>query len=386
MNVLHINCNYMTTVLHQTMIEHLDTFVNNTVVCPFQIGREGVIKPNDNVRVLKCFNKYDRLFYFIKQKKILKAVEKEINIEDNNLVHAYTLMTDGNVAYCINNKYGIPYVVAIRDTDLYVFFKKKPYLIKRGIKIMENASVIFFLSNPHKQEMLERYIPKNMKSTLENKMYVVSNGIDDFWLDNKYFERDYASIEKKIENKTLNVICVGRINKRKNITTVQKAINILNKQGWKIQLDVIGGVEDQAELDIILHDRYTTYHPAMDKTALIDYYRKADIFILASHKETFGLVYAEAMSQSLPVIYTKGQGFDGQFKQGEVGYSVNDTKPEEIVSGIVKISDRYRDISKKALNMVDRYRWSTICGKYRMIYEEKIMNSILFKADNRVEE
>lgn len=372
MKVLHINCNYMTTVLHQTMIEHLDAFVNNTVVCPFQIGREGVIKPNDNVRVLSCFNKNDRLFYFFKQKKIMNAIEQEIEIEDYNMVHAYTLMTDGNVAYNIKRRYGLPYVVAIRDTDLYVYFKKKPYLIIRGIKIMKNASKIFFLSNPHKQEMLEKYIPKFMKSTLENKMYVVTNGIDDFWLENKYFERDYDSVERKIENKTLNVICVGRINKRKNIPTVQKAINILSKQGWRIQLDVIGGGEDQTELDIILQDGHTTYHPAMDKTALIDYYRKADIFVLVSHKETFGLVYAEAMSQSLPVIYTKGQGFDGQFMQGEVGYSVNDMKPEEVVSGIIEICGQYRAISERALKMVDRYSWDTICSKYTKIYEGNI--------------
>lgn len=40
---------------------------------------------------------------------------------------------------------------------------------------------------------------------------------------------------------------------------------------------------------------------------------------MPSHKETFGLVYAEAMSQGLPIIYTKNQGFDGQFPDGYVG-------------------------------------------------------------------
>ena len=242
-------------------------------------------------------------------------------------------------------------------------------MIPLAVKIMRNAEKVFFLSKPQKERVLNDYVPDKYREGIRNKSIVITNGIDDFWLDNKFFERDYAFIERKIDNKTLNVLCVGRINKRKNITTVQKAINILNKQGWKIQLDVIGGVEDQAELDLIIQDKYTTYYPAMDKTALINFYRKADIFILASHKETFGLVYAEAMSQSLPVIYTKGQGFDGQFEQGEVGYSVDDTKPDEIASGIVKICDRYSDISKKAINMVDRYRWSTICSKYRMIYK-----------------
>ena len=44
---------------------------------------------------------------------------------------------------------------------------------------------------------------------------------------------------------------------------------------------------------------------------------------MTSLGESFGLTYAEAMSQGVPVIYSKGQGFDGQFKEGVVGYHVD---------------------------------------------------------------
>ena len=43
---------------------------------------------------------------------------------------------------------------------------------------------------------------------------------------------------------------------------------------------------------------------------------------MPSRYETFGLVYGEAMSQGLPIIYSKGQGVDGYFKEGTVGYGV----------------------------------------------------------------
>ena len=59
-----------------------------------------------------------------------------------------------------------------------------------------------------------------------------------------------------------------------------------------------------------------------DKEELIKLYRDSHIFTMPSITESFGLVYAEAMTQALPVVYTKGQGFDGQFPDGEVGYSV----------------------------------------------------------------
>ena len=42
---------------------------------------------------------------------------------------------------------------------------------------------------------------------------------------------------------------------------------------------------------------------------------------MPSITETFGLVYGEALSQGLLIIYTKGQGFDGQIKEKLAGYS-----------------------------------------------------------------
>ncbi|MBF1138813.1 MAG: glycosyltransferase, partial [[Eubacterium] sulci] len=36
---------------------------------------------------------------------------------------------------------------------------------------------------------------------------------------------------------------------------------------------------------------------------LIEEYRKADIFALLSKTESFGIVYAEAISQGLPILY-----------------------------------------------------------------------------------
>jgi glycosyltransferase involved in cell wall biosynthesis len=60
----------------------------------------------------------------------------------------------------------------------------------------------------------------------------------------------------------------------------------------------------------------------MPKEKLLNNYRNSDIFIMPSYNETFGLVYIEAMSQGLPIIYTQNEGVDGYFKEGSVGYSV----------------------------------------------------------------
>ena len=371
MRLLHINCNYVGTALHRIMVNHLqNTDVNITVFTPVIDGTQlEKFQPRENEIIKTCFGKIDRIFYFRKQNKIINALKNEVhNIDKFDLIHAFTLLTDGNVAYRLHKEFNIPYVVAIRDTDINDFFRLKPYLKPLGIKIMREASAVFFLSDSYKESVISRFVPEKDKKGILSKTHVIPNGIDDFWFDNLYSERNIFSTEQKISEKRLNVICVGKINKRKNIPTVQKALSILRERGWQIDFSVVGQVEDQGEIEKIKADSHTTYYPPTNKEGLIDYYRAADIFVLASHTETFGLVYAEAMSQGLPVIYTRGQGFDGQFDEGEVGYAVSDSDPEEIADSIEKVCEEYRRIANNVTKNVLKFKWDDICKKYREMY------------------
>ena len=124
MRILHINCNYIGTTLHQLMIENLDGlgYVNKVFV-PTYNKELSVITPNSNVCVSECFKKWDRLFFDYKQIKIVHGLENSIDTKDFDIVHAYTLFTDGNCARIISKKNNIPYVVAVRNTDVNSFFR-----------------------------------------------------------------------------------------------------------------------------------------------------------------------------------------------------------------------------------------------------------------------
>ena len=100
---------------------------------------------------------------------------------------------------------------------------------------------------------------------------------------------------------------IGDIDKNKNIITTISAIEILLEKGCEIKLNVVGKIKDQKIFDKIKELEYVNYLGYVSKEELIKIYRKNDIFILPSIHETFGLVYAEAMSQGLPVIYTRGK-------------------------------------------------------------------------------
>lgn len=363
MKVLFINRNYLTTALHQTMIEHFERLgVVCNVFAPAAKEDQAVIKPNSNVTECKCYSKWERPFYRFKQARIIRAILSNYDVKSFNLIHASTVFTDGNAAFQLKRKYGIPYIVAFRDTDL-TFFKLRLDLRRRGIRILQNASAIIFLSEMILEQFLHKYVPVELQDDTRNKTFIIPNGIDDFWFDNKSNLNIDKSIER-IKNKELRIIYAGRITKNKNLELTQAALEQLNSQGWSCSFTVIGKVFENEVVNKLSKYDYTVFVEPLKKEQLISYYRDADIFVMPSHHETFGLVYAEAMSQGLPIIYTRGQGFDGQFKDGEVGYSVSDLDSSELSENIILIADNYLTLSRNAYELVDRFRWNRICKKY----------------------
>lgn len=168
MDILHINCNYMDSWLHQTMIETLDEMcINNSVFVPVFSLDGHIVYPNSNVNEAVCFKKWDRIVYHNKQKKILNRIQNDYKVDTFDLIHAYTVFTDGNVARNLLKRYGIPYVVAVRNTDVNTFFKKMPHLRHVGVNVLKDASAVFFLSESYKNEIVSKYLPEHLKTDMK---------------------------------------------------------------------------------------------------------------------------------------------------------------------------------------------------------------------------
>lgn len=365
MRILHINCNYILSNLHQTMIENLnEQDIQSDVFVPTYDVNRSIVDVKSYVTVVECFKKWDRLFYGKKQDKIIKAIQKTYNFGKYECIHAYTLFSDGNVAMNLSEAYGIPYVVAIRNTDVNDFFRLMPHLRSRGIEIMLKATAVFFLSDAYLNQVLEKYVEKKYHNKILQKTYIIPNGIDDFWLNNSIVGSKSIDIKKCIK-----LIYAGRIDKNKNIPTTQKAMSILSGRGINTTLTVVGKVDDKKEYQKIIKDKRTKYLPAMPKERLIDEYKRADIFVMPSFTESFGLVYAEAMSQGLPVVYSEGQGFDNQFPEGTVGFHVSSNDPESVANGIEKIINSYDSISERVAVSARKFNWEDIAKQYAAIYK-----------------
>ncbi len=116
----------------------------------------------------------------------------------------------------------------------------------------------------------------------------------------------------------------------------------------------------------------------LDKISLINFYKTCDIFIMPSLTETFGLVYVEALSQGLPIIYTKDQGIDGFYEEGYVGFHVDPHDIDDIGKKIIMIINNYDTLTDNIRNLLlDTFDWNNIAKRYIDCYTSIFHNTFL---------
>ena len=159
--------------------------------------------------------------------------------------------------------------------------------------------------------------------------------------------------------------------RNKNQLLICKATKQLINQGYPIHVDIVGPCVQPYLLKKIQKYDFVSYFDYMSKEQLIEKYREATIFVLTSKTETFGLVYAEALSQGLPIIYTKGEGFDKQFPEGVVGFHTR-LNTNDLVCAIKKVINSYNIIQNQCVHASIKYDWDRINSFYKEIYQDSL--------------
>ena len=172
-------------------------------------------------------------------------------------------------------------------------------------------------------------------------------------------------------------MAVGGIYPRKNHLSLCYAVDLLRQNGSKVELTIVGkGYQDNSKylkkLEHYIKDKsYITLLKNQNQEELLNTYRAHDIFVLPSRTETFGLVYVEALTQGLPIIYTKGQGISGCFESGEVGYAVHSKNITEIAQAISLAISHYSLLTTHIKHLdFSIFDWEQIAERYLKIYQE----------------
>lgn len=371
MHILHLCSDYSRQRLYKNFVESLSlSGIKQTVYVPVrtqaEIGKYNPEKENIFIYYDFILRKADRLFYQQKINKIYKSLAKKIDFNDYSVTHAHFLFSDGGAAQKIKKKHGIPYIVAVRNTDVNFFFKYMIHLRKKGFKILKEAENIIFIT-PMYINSLKKYLGDKNFSLIKHKIKIIPNGLDNFWIENK------TQKSKTKLNNPIRILYVGDLSLNKNLKNTIEAINLLNKSGQNYQFTVVGDGGNGAKLTKKLFHQfdYVNYLGKIsDLQTLLNHYKKANIFVMPSKKETFGIVFLESMSQSTPVIYSKGQGIDGYFLKNMPGTAVEAFSVKSIAEGIRKIESNYTYFSKNCLSHIDEFSWKNISNKYIEIYKK----------------
>ena len=310
---------------------------------------------DDTVIQCACFHKWDRFFYFHKQKKIYEALCRHVDPKDYDLIHAHMVFSTGYAAYKLCRAKDASFAVSVRNTDVNVFWRI-PFLRRVADRVLDSCVGVHFLSEGYR-EACEKLFAKPLPLTA-----VIPTGLDPYYLAHKAHKSPAAPSD------CLRLICVGKIDANKNWLTTCKACQALIDAGWSVHLTAVGPVRNRRIYRALTRMPFVTCRPFMAKESLQPLYRAHHIFVMPSRTESFGRVYAEAMTQGLPVIYTRSQGFDRLFADGEVGYGVAAGDAGAIAQAVRRIVDDYDAMAARCLARVSRFDWDTLAAEWASFY------------------
>ena len=121
------------------------------------------------------------------------------------------------------------------------------------------------------------------------------------------------------------------------------------EQHTDLQLDIVGFGKLEGRLNACIHTDNIKMHGAVNNKELSNYYRQADVFILPSLTETWGLVVEEALSNGTPVMLSHMVGCaDDLVIPGKTGviFNLNDDLDFECRLREILDVDKYNDMRK----------------------------------------
>lgn len=180
-------------------------------------------------------------------------------------------------------------------------------------------------------------------------------------------------IPQRIEfrNQVRHFIYVGSLIHRKYPSVIIPAL-LKSFPDKNFKLTLIGEGTEKKKLikqieDYKLHEHVNVLGH-IPRRKVSNYLETADCFIMVSEKESFGLVYLEAMAKGCVTIASRDEGMDGVIKEGENGFlceAGNINQLAKLISKINQLSDKEIEIiSENALKTAKEMTDKQVAEQY----------------------
>jgi UDP-glucose:(heptosyl)LPS alpha-1,3-glucosyltransferase len=210
----------------------------------------------------------------------------------------------------------------------------------------------------------------------KQRIVTIPNGVNlkEFTCTNFESNRKEIRDSLSIDADRIVVIFAGNEFNRKGLEYVIRAIGLLKARN--ITLLVAGETSDKpgreyytsltAELGI--RDQV---HFVGRTSSIAKYFCAADIFVLPTLYESFGLVSYEAAACGLPLLVTKVNGTGEILKDGYNGWNI-ERSSEDIAKKIELLieNEKYEEFGKRSARLVESFDWENIVRRTEQLYEE----------------
>jgi glycosyltransferase involved in cell wall biosynthesis len=374
--VLHICSDYAKQHVYRELVSHLDALaIAQFVYVPVRTQAELGVNRDDGLqltsyRFAHVLRPWHRVLFRTKVRTVLRDLLGHIDPGAIDLVHAHFLYSDGAVALKLHERYGLPYVVTVRNTDVNVFMRLRPDLSRLCWSIVANARNVVFITPAYRDLLLQR-APPAVRAHLERAARIVPNGVASYWL-----EQAPTRLPTRHAGEPLKLLYVGDFSRNKNLVTTIRAARDLSASLPTALTLVGGGGDGEREVDALLE---TGAYPFVKRLArveerdkLAEIYRTHDVFVMPSFRETFGVVYIEALSQGLPIVHTRGQGIDGYFERGTVAEPADPSDVLSVRRAVSRVSTRLDAVRAACVQAARAFGWPSIARTYSDLYRDAI--------------
>ena len=303
---------------------------------------------------------------------ILKAREE---IGHLDIIHMHNYRTFQNIVmHRYAKEYNIPYVLQAHGSLPRIMTRqrlKQIYDNLWGYKLLKDASRVIAVTRTE----AEQY--KSM-GVSEDKIEIIPHGIDLAEFDNLpkrgEFRRKY-----RLDNNQRIILYLGRIHKIKGLDLLTKAFANLSRSLNDIRLVIVGPNDGylpplkKLVVDLKISNKVLFTGPLYGQEKL-EAYVDADVYVLPSFYDIFGITVLEACACGTPVVVTNRCGIADAI-DGQAGLVVAYDK-EQLSNAILHLlSDTQSrlDFGKKGKVLVrEQFNWEKITEQVENVYHRVV--------------
>ena len=263
-------------------------------------------------------------------------------------------------------RWGVPHVVTphtLAEIKMQARAGEKESPFRSGVEgeLMASAHLII-ASSPHEKEAMVR-----LYDAPAQRIHVVPCGVD----LSLFRPLDIGEARKRLGlNGEKVIVCVGRIEPLKGLDLLLQSAAIMEERD-SLKVLVIGGDQTRGgelerlkglseELGI---KNIMEFVGMVDQKVLPLYYNAADVCVVPSYYESFGLVALEALACGTPVVASRVGGLPSVVQHGRTGYLLSWRCPEPFADSLEAIlcsKGLQKSMSMAAREMAQGMGWEKV--------------------------